>query len=181
MAQVIRLAKISDSENIYNIYKEIVENSTISFEYEIVSRYEIERRIQSVIANFPWIICEVDGKFAGYAYANKHKERSAYKWCVDTSIYVDKNFYKMGIGKALYTKLFDILKAQGFINAYAGIALPNDASIALHKSLGFEIIGIYHKTGYKFGKWIDVSWWEKKIQDLPNEPQNPKSIAEIGL
>jgi phosphinothricin acetyltransferase len=87
----------------------------------------------------------------------------------------------MGIGKALYTKLFDILKAQGFINAYAGIALPNDASIALHKSLGFEIIGIYHKTGYKFGKWIDVSWWEKKIQDLPNEPQNPKSISEIGL
>ncbi len=179
MANVIRLANISDAENIYNIYKDIVENSTISFEYEIVSRYEIERRIQSVFNVYPWIICEVDGEFAGYAYANKHKERAAYKWSVDTSIYVDKKFYKKGIGKELYSKLFEILKSQGFINAYAGIALPNEASISLHKSFGFEIIGIYHKTGFKFGKWIDVSWWEKKIQKIPIQPIPTKLISEI--
>jgi phosphinothricin acetyltransferase len=141
----------------------------------------MEKRIVETLKLYPWLVYEVDGKVLGYAYASQHKERAAYKWDVDVSIYLHEKARGQGVGKKLYKYLFDGLKALGYYNAYAGIGLPNEASIALHKSLGFALIGVYNNVGYKGGAWRDVAWFGLKLQAHVLDPQEPIKFSQLGL
>jgi L-amino acid N-acyltransferase YncA len=136
------------------------------------------RRIEATLANWPWLVCERDRQVLGYAYASRHRERSAYQWSCDVSVYVSASYRRVGIGRALYRSLFELLKLQGFRNAYAGITLPNPASVGLHESLGFKPIGVYQDVGYKLGAWHDVGWWELHLGPgvAPTPPFDLKQI-----
>ena len=175
----IRLAAEADAADIANIYRPIVEATTISFETTPPDEAEMRRRITDTLTSYPWLVSESDGRVAGYAYATKHRVRSAYQWSVDTSVYVHPDFQRRGIGQALYRSLFAILTAQGLFNAYAGIALPNPASVALHERVGFRPIGVYKNVGYKLGAWRDVGWWQLGLNDPDREPAAPLVLAAV--
>ncbi len=122
----------------------------------------------------PWLVYETtEGELAGFAYGCKHRERAGYRWSVDTSIYVRPQFHRRGIARALYEKLLGALTAQGYCNAFAGITLPNDASIAFHESLGFTKLGTYRNVGFKMGRWRDVAWWQRQLAELSPSPAEP--------
>ncbi|MEP7287548.1 MAG: arsinothricin resistance N-acetyltransferase ArsN1 family B [Chloroflexota bacterium] len=179
MPSMIRLATEDDAEGIQSIYAPIVEHTPISFEYEIPSVAEMRTRVQHKIGHFPWLVLDQDGEILGYVYAGSHSERAAYQWSVDVSVYIKSTVRRSGIGRALYTSLFNLLRRQGFYNAYAGVSLPNDGSVGLHTALGFQPVGVYPHVGYKFGKWHDVGWWYLILQELVSEPIPPKTLAAI--
>ena len=167
----IRLAACTDAPGIAEIYRPVVVSTPISFEVEPPNHQEIRRRIEKTLLKLPWLVCEDRSSIAGYAYASPHRERAAYQWSVDVSVYVHSDFRRCGIGRGLYTSLFEILPALGYFNAYAGITLPNPASVGVHESLGFHPVGVYRNVGYKLGRWHDVGWWElplRKPADVPS-------------
>jgi phosphinothricin acetyltransferase len=179
-AKEIRLATFADAERIHAIYAPYVRDTVVSFEYEVPSVEEMRARIAATLETHPWIVLERDGEIAGYAYASKHRERPGYRWSADVSCYVDPRFQRQGIGGALYRSLLSVLRAQGFCNAYAGIALPNAASVALHESVGFVPLGIYRGVGFKLGRWHDAGWWSCRLRELPAQPAAPLRLAELG-
>ena len=179
MRPVIRLARESDAPAVSRLYRPIVESTAISFELEPPDESEVRRRIKDTLVHYPWLACEIDDQVAGYAYASKHRVRAAYRWSVDVSICVDPRYRRWGIARGLYTSLFAILAAQGFFNAYAGIALPNPASIALHESLGFKAVGVYSNVGFKLGRWHDVGWWELDLREHDAAPGEPLMIQAL--
>ena len=128
---------------------------------------------------YPWLVCECDGIVAGYAYATRHRLRAAYQWCVETSVYVHPDFHRSGVARGLYTSLFAILAAQGFVNAYAGITLPNAHSVALHEAHGFVPLAVYRGVGFKTGQWHDVGWWHLGVNPHPVSPDEPKPLADV--
>ena len=142
MTVAIRLASDRDARAIADIYAPFVESNATSFETEAPSADEIRRRVQETTTTHPWLVCVCGDSVAGYAYATKHRARAAYQWSVEASVYVHSSFRRAGVGRGLYTSLFAILAAQGFVNAYARITLPNDSSVALHESLGFRPVGV---------------------------------------
>jgi phosphinothricin acetyltransferase len=158
----IRLATESDALVVHAIYAPIVRDTVISFEYEAPSVDEMRGRIAKTLPRYPWLVCErePDGEMLGYAYAGPHSERTAYQWSANVSVYVNASGRRMGVGRALYTALFELLRRQNIVNVHAGIALPNAASVGLHESMGMTPVGVYHRVGYKFGAWHDVGWWE---------------------
>src|SRR3954471_3669736 len=172
----IRLADALDAEAIADIYAPSVAASAISFAAAPPSAEDMRQRIEETTATYPWLVCECDGVVAGYAYATRHRVRAAYQWCVETSVYVHPDFRHGGIARGLYTSLFAILAAQGFVNAYAGITLPNARSVALHEAAGFLPFGIYRSIGYKFDAWHDVGWWHLLITRHPDPPAPPKTM-----
>ena len=176
----IRLARDGDVDAIVEIYRPIVESTTISFETSVPDHEEMARRVHDTLQSYPWLICELDGHVAGYAYAARHRVRGAYRWSVDTSVYIDDGYRRRGVGRGLYESLFAILAAQGYFNAYAGIALPNQASVALHESMGFEQIGVYRGVGYKLGRWCDVGWWQRSLREREHTPRPPQDLATIS-
>jgi L-amino acid N-acyltransferase YncA len=175
----IRLALESDADAMAAIYRPIVETTTISFEAVPPTAEELARRVTETTTSHPWLVCERGGQVAGYAYASPHRSRAAYRWSVDTSVYVANDHQRAGVGRGLYVSLFAILAAQGFFNAYAGIALPNPASVALHESLGFEKIGVYRRVGFKHGAWHDVGWWQLTLRAFEPSPKEPLGLAAI--
>lgn len=175
----IRLAKPNDAVGITEIYRPIVLSTPISFEVEPSRDSEMKRRIQETLNAYPWLVCTRDHQVVGYAYAGHHRTRTAYQWSVDTSVYVHPDFQRRGIGRGLYTSLFEILAAQGYFNAYAGITLPNPGSVALHESVGFEPVGVYRDVGYKQGAWHDVGWWQRSLQPPGRTPHLPSRLAAI--
>jgi len=177
----VRLADIQDSQQILNIYSPSILTASISFETEVPSIQEMQNRIETILQKFPWIVCEVDGKIAGYAYASKHREREAYQWSCECTIYMHDDFKRKGIGKELYQLLFEILKWQGFRNIYAGITLPNEASITVHEKCGFRHFATYENIGYKFGKWHSVGWWKLQINDYDLKPSPPLKLPELNF
>jgi L-amino acid N-acyltransferase YncA len=166
----IRLATEHDAPAIAAIYRPIVETTAISFETEPPDEHEMRRRIAETLTNYPWLVFERGSEIAGFAYASRHRAREAYRWSVDTSAYVDERFRRQGIAHGLYISLFAILSAQGFVNAYAGIALPNPASVALHERVGFTPVGVYRQAGYKLGAWRDVGWWQRRLRPADGPP-----------
>jgi L-amino acid N-acyltransferase YncA len=180
MAFCVRLAKDSDADAIAEIYRPIVEATAISFETNAPDRDEIARRISDTLRSYPWLVCDVGGRIAGYAYATRHRPRGAYRWSVDTSVYVEDAYRRRGVGRGLYVSLFAILAAQGYVNAYAGIALPNPASVALHESLGFEKVGVYRRVGYKLGQWHDVGWWQRILREHEQSPNEPYDLPTVS-
>jgi phosphinothricin acetyltransferase len=179
MAAQITFADESDAAAIASIYRPIVESTAISFETVPPDREEIARRIVETTREHPWLVCEIGGRVAGYAYATKHRVRSAYRWSVDTSVYVDESFRQSGVGRGLYGSLFAILSVQGYFNAFAGIALPNAASVGLHEAVGFRKIGVYQRVGYKFGEWRDVGWWQLELRAHEQSPGEPLGISAV--
>ena len=175
----IRLATFDDAAPIQRIYAPIVQDTPISFEMKPPSIEEMQGRIASTLHLFPWLVCLQDGEIAGYAYAGSHSERAAYRWSVNVSVYIHPAHHRRGVGRALYTSLFEILKRQGFYNAYAGVTLPNVASVGLHESLGFKPVGVYEAVGYKCGKWHSVGWWQCLLQDRSPSPIEPRSLADV--
>jgi phosphinothricin acetyltransferase len=175
----IGFANESHAAAIADIYRPIVESTTISFETVPPEPEEMARRIVETTCDHPWLVCEVGGQVAGYAYATKHRVRSAYRWSVDTSVYVDEAFRQGGVGRGLYASLFAVLSAQGYFNAYAGIALPNAASVGLHEAVGFSKIGVYQRVGYKFGEWRDVGWWQLELRAHEQSPAQPLAIEAV--
>lgn len=179
MPATIRLATEHDAAAVKEIYEPLVTDSAISFETEPPTEDEMRRRITDTVSEFPWLVCETDEGILGYAYAGEHRSRAAYRWSVDVSVYVRENHRRSGIGRGLYESLFAVLTLQGLYNAYAGIALPNPASVGLHESMGFEPIGVYHDVGYKHGSWRDVGWWRLSIRDRPAHPDPPATTEAV--
>jgi phosphinothricin acetyltransferase len=175
----ITFARPDQAEAIQAIYRPYVTDSIISFEVEPPTVDEIQQRIANTLKKWPWLVCEKEGQIAGYVYASKHRERAAYQWDVDVTAYLNPQFHRSGIGRALYTTLFAILRLQGYYNAYAGIALPNPASVGLHEAMGFKPIGVYEQTGYKNGAWHDVGWWQLHLQPLNPNPVAPTDFSAI--
>jgi len=163
----IRSANDRDAPALLAIYAPYVERTTVSFETIVPDVDEFAARIRQSSAQWAWLVAEHDGRCLGYAYGSAHRERAAYRWSVETSAYVDASIRRQGVGKALYLALFDALIARGYCNAYAGMTLPNDASAALHRSVGFEPIGVFHRVGFKFGAWHDVAWAQRRLRDTP--------------
>jgi phosphinothricin acetyltransferase len=169
----IRVATPADADAITAIYAPVVASTSISFELTPPSVDEMRSRIVKTLQDLPWLVSEDDqGSVDGYVYASKHRERPAYQWSVDVTAYVREDARGTGIGKRLYRALFDELALLGYFQAFAGIALPNAASVALHESVGFEPIGVYRKVGFKHGAWHDVGWWQRELRE-PIEPNAP--------
>jgi L-amino acid N-acyltransferase YncA len=176
MTRCIRLAGPDDAPMIHSIYVPFVVNTPISFELVPPTEQEMRQRIEQTLQTHPWLVCEEQGEILGYAYASQHRTRQAYQWSVDVSAYVHERWRGKGIGKALYTTLFAVLRLQGFYNVYAGIALPNPASVALHEAMGMQQVGIYQQVGYKLGVWHDVGWWQETLQQHTSEPAPPLDL-----
>lgn len=179
MTMTIRLATTNDARSIADIYGQVIEDTAISFELVPPSLAEMRSRIVAIQKQFPWLVAEVDGRIAGYVYAGTHNPRAAYQWSADLTAYIHSDFRGRGIGKRLYGVLIELLRMQGYYVAFAGITLPNAASVALHESFGFKPLGVYHNAGYKFGSWHDVGWWELALQPLCDHPLPPKSVSEV--
>lgn len=178
---VIRLASEADAGAIAAIYRPAVAESATSFEIDPPDAAELARRIASILAAYPWIVLTEEHEVRGYAYASAHRQRAAYRWTVETSAYVDRAHHRRGFGRALYGSLFEILKAQRYAGACAGITLPNDASVRLHRAMGFEPVGVYHAVGWKFGRWHDVLWLERRIAEATPEPPEPVPLPQLEL
>jgi len=169
----IRPATRADAEAVAAIYAPVVANTTISFELVPPSIDDMRARIASTLQTLPWLVSLDDaGRVDGYVYAGRHRERAAYQWSVDVSAYVREDARGRGVGRRLYGVLFEELRRLGYCQAFAGIALPNAASVALHEGVGFAKIGVYRNVGFKFGRWHDVAWWQKELQ-VPRHPSPP--------
>ena len=176
----IRIANEKDAEGILAIYAPYIKNTSFTFETAIPTIDAFAERISTYLIDWPWLVCEIEGKIAGYAYGAKYRERTAYQWCVESSVYIHDDFQRSGIARALYMTLIDILKVQGFRNVYAVINLPNEKSVSFHESCGFKYFATYEKVGYKLGKWKNVGWWQLVINDYTMEPAAPIKFSELN-
>ncbi len=177
----IRIAKQSDAEPILDIYAPYIQNTSFTFETEIPSIEEFRKRIESYLVNWPWLVCEINGKIAGYAYCGKHRERTAYQWCTESSVYVHDDFQRLGVAKALYTAIIEFVKLQGYRNLYAVINLPNEKSVSFHEQMGFQYFATYKNVGYKLGRWKNVGWWELQVNEYNLEPAPPAKFSELQM
>ena len=173
-----RLAKTEDSTKLLEIYKQYI-HTEITFEYSLPSAEEFAERIKEITAVYPYIVCKEGADILGYAYAHRQMQREAYQWNAELSIYLDERFTSKGIGKILYNMLIDILKLQGVMNVYGGVTVPNIKSEGLHRAMGFKKLGVYHRTGWKNGRWHDVAWYEKRISDKATCPAPILPIGEL--
>lgn len=157
------------------IYAPYVLGGAASFEEVAPDAEAMGERMARATATHPWLVAECDGAVVGFAYASRHRERAAYRWAVDVAVYVDREHLGHGVGRRLYAALLPLLRDQGFHVACAGITLPNDASVGLHESFGFEPVGVYRAIGFKSGAWRDVGWWQLRLRppgaEPPVEPQ----------
>lgn len=163
---MIRAATVADAPALAAIYNHFIRATTITFEEEPVVPDEMARRIESVqTSGLYWLVSEVDGAIAGYAYATKWRERSAYRFSVESTVYVAPDRQGQGLGRALYERLLAALKERGVHTVIGGIAQPNEGSVALHEKLGFRKVAMFEQVGQKFGRWIDVGYWQKHLEE----------------
>jgi phosphinothricin acetyltransferase len=162
------------------IYEPYVRTTAISFEDQPPDAQQIAERIERF---HRWLVAEESGEVIGYAYGCPHRDRAAYRWAAEVSVYVHPEHQRRGIGRTLYRALLPQLAAQGFYAALGGVTLPNEASVALHESLGFTPVGAFRRIGYKLGKWWDVGWWQLTLrepagEESPTEPSHAQSPTE---
>ena len=157
---MLREVTDSDIPAICAIYNSYVTGSTITFEEEIVSIEAMKGRVAEITKTQPWLVFELDGQVAGYAYATAWKTRSAYRYSVESTVYLDSTHCHRGLGSTLYRELIGRLRVAGMHRIMGGIALPNEASVALHERLGFKKVAHFEEVGWKFGRWIDVGYWQ---------------------
>ena len=177
----IRVATADDAAAILQIYAPYIKDTSYTFEIEVPTEESFGDRIKNYLQTYPWLVCEIDGVLAGYAYGSKHRERIAYQWSVECSVYIHDHFHRAGIGTALYSALIEILKLQQFRNVYAVINLPNERSVAFHEKLGFEYFATYNNVGYKLGKWKNVGWWQLQLNEYSLEPAPPVKFSEVNM
>ena len=164
MALLIRPATSADAARCADIYRPFVTDNCVSFETEPPDAAEMAGRIAAYSESHAWLVALApDGAVAGYAYGSPHRSRAAYATSADVAVYVDPEFARLGIGRALYAALFPLLGDKGIHAVFAGIALPNPASIGLHEAMGFTLVGIYKEVGWKLGGWRDVGWWQRLL------------------
>lgn len=176
----IRHATLADAPALLAMYTPAVTGTPINFEYEPPTLTEYEERMAGITERYPWIVCQHDDRVTGFSFAGPHRTRPGYQWSVEPGVYVHPEFRRRGIARALYTSLFELLCVQGMVRAFAGITLPNDASVALHLSLGFEPVGVYRAAGFKLGRWHDAAWYQRQIGGhLPDSPARPLVPAEV--
>lgn len=160
----IRTALPADAAAICAIYNRYVATTTITFEEDAVAEADMAQRIADVeAAGLPWLVAEADGKVVGYAYATKWRARPAYRYSSESTVYVDQAFVGQGVGRALYAALLDELRRRGLHLVIGGIALPNEGSVGLHEALGFCKVAHFAEVGMKFGRWIDVGYWQLNL------------------
>jgi len=170
---IIRNIKIDDADELLNIYSPYIKNSSITFETEIPGLAEFRNRVRTVASVYPWLAAEHEGRIAGYAYAYRHRERAAYRWSVDFTVYMRPEYHGHGTGSLLYSRLIGIVRQLGYYNAFAIITLPNEKSVRLHESSGFVNAGITRSAGYKLGRWHDVGYWQLKLREHDDSPSEP--------
>ncbi len=164
------------------IYAPYVADGVASFEAVAPDAGEMGRRITAWAATHAFLVSERDGRVTGFAYACPHRERAAYRWSADVSVYVAGSAHRSGVGAELYRSLLDLLRRQGIRRVHAGVTLPNPASVGLHEAFGFVPVGVYRKVGYKFGRWHDVGWWQldlapdEPVDAVPGEPLGPQRL-----
>jgi L-amino acid N-acyltransferase YncA len=166
----IRPARPDDAPAILEIYAPYVLNTPVSFEEVVPSSEEIVSRMEIILQQYPYLVCEIDGKIAGYAYASVHRTRASYRWTCESSVYVAPEFHRMKIGKALDFCLIECLRYQGIKLVLAGITVPNAESVGFHENFGFVKAAEYHATGFKLGKWHNVGWWELDLNPERKDP-----------
>lgn len=179
MTEIIREAAPADVPDILRIYAPFVENGSVSFEYEVPTEAQMAERIATTQAVAPWLVRAREGRVVAYAYAGLHRARDAYRWSVEVSAYVDGAEHRQGHARRLYEVLFELLCLQGFVMSYAGITLPNPASVGFHEAMGFTPIGVYPAVGHKGGAWHDVGWWSRPLRTLPADPAPPRRPADL--
>jgi L-amino acid N-acyltransferase YncA len=181
MPYLIRLATPADGPAMAAIYAPHVQQRATSFELVAPDGAQMAQRAAAVLARWPWLVREEDGELLGYCYASAFAERAAYQWSVTVSAYVRESHLRRGVGRSLYATLFELLRRQGVFNAFAGITLPNEASVGMHAALGFERVGLYPRVGFKLGRWHDVAWLGLHLQPQPDdqEPAAPISLPAL--
>ena len=163
----IRQATEADTPALVAIYAPYVIETPISFETAVPATEEFAARMRKCLSAWQYLVAERDRRIVGYAYGGTHRERAAYRFSVEVSAYVDRQCHRQGIGRALYTRLFDDLAAKGYCEAFAGITYPNESSIGLHSAMGFTMIGIFRRIGWKYDRWHDVAWMQRSLRDRP--------------
>ena len=181
MSVKIRLASEEDAQQILEIYSPVVRLTHISFELDVPDVSDIAERIAQTMRQYPWLVCEIGDRIAGYAYAGAFRGRSAYQWTTETTVYVRESYQRRGIARALYASLLEILRQQGYRNAIGVIALPNAASIRTHEALGFQEIGIFKNVGFKAGSWRDTGWWQLDLNQTPERLSPPQPILDLAM
>ena len=176
----IRIATTADSNAIAEIYAPIVERTHISFELVPPTAEEMGRRMAAALENHVGLVAEDAAGIQGYAYAGKYREKPAYRWSTETTIYVRDGARGKGVGRSLYATLLRILAAQNYRRAFGGIALPNAASVALHEAVGFTHVGTNPEAGFKFGRWHDLGWWSLQLNAGDGEPAPPVPLKALG-
>jgi phosphinothricin acetyltransferase len=184
----IRPACAEDAAAIAAIYAPHVLAGVVSFETEAPDARAMRTRITGADGLYPWIVAtrgdDTDGEkggVLGYAYASRFREREAYRWVVETTVYVANDAQRAGVGRLLYRALTGTLRAQGFAQAIGVIALPNDGSVRLHEAVGFRRAGVFRAVGYKHGRWVDVGYWQCELAGPAVPPAEPKRFAEVGV
>ncbi len=175
----IRWGLECDCDAIAAIYAPYVTDSVVSFEEVAPDGEEMWKRMQKSFEKHAWLVCECEGAVAGFAYAGVHRQRKAYQWVAETSIYVHEDHRKEGVATALYNALHEVLREQGYVLTYAGMTLPNIPSKGFHENFGYEPFAVYENSGFKFGQWHSTGWWRRPLCDLPAQPQEIKTIRQL--
>jgi L-amino acid N-acyltransferase YncA len=173
-----------DAAACLDIYAPFVDDSPVSFEEQTPSLSDFTRRIERLTRTHAFLVADDDGRIAGYAYSGPHRDRPAYRWAAEATVYIHPEYHRRGIGRALYTPLFELLEQQGYRSVQAGVTVPNESSVGLHRACGFEDVGIYRRIGWKAGAWRDVLWMAKQLgpdtfeSEPPPSPGAPARLAQ---
>jgi len=172
-AVTVRAARAADVRSVRSIYAPMVTDTFASFEESVPAEAELIRRMLAR-PRMPWLVAVDAGTVIGYAYASQHRRRPAYRWSAECSVYVSGDCRRRGVGHLLYQRLIADVAELGYVSLFAGITLPNEASVGLHEAMGFERLGVFRDVGYKHGSWRDVGWWQRALRDPPATPDEPR-------
>jgi L-amino acid N-acyltransferase YncA len=169
----VRLASTDDAPACAAIYAPYVRDTAITFETDVPTDAEMAQRISSANRTHAWYVAQDAGRVVGYAYGGPHKARPAYRWTCEVSVYLEPGRRRGGAGRRLYQTLFEHLAGRGYRTAVAGMTLPNEASVGLHRAMGFEPVGVFRNVGWKLGAWHDVAWAQRALGPLTADPVSP--------
>ncbi len=172
MNPIIRLAEKRDVSGILEIYAPFILNTAVTFEEEVPDEKSFWERIQGIMTELPYLVCEIDGRIAGYAYASAYRSRASYRWAKEVSVYIHPDFHRKRIARALYTSLNHMVKYQGIADLLAIITMPHESSVAFHEYFGYKKCGEFKNVGYKLNQWQNVGWFELFLQDEKETPKD---------